>query len=76
MKQIEKYVPVMLACGGNENGAVDDILSKKVLRKLEQQNPGYIKSTADDLIAFIEELFGKGEMPLCIECIERLCRIM
>ncbi|MBO5417722.1 MAG: AAA family ATPase [Clostridia bacterium] len=76
MKQIEKYVPVMLACGGNENGAVDDILSKKVLRKLEHQNPGYIKSTADDLIAFIEELFGKGEMPLCIECIERLCRIM
>ena len=34
MKQIKAYVPVMVACGGTELDALDDILSKKVLRKL------------------------------------------
>ena len=28
-----------IACGGNEDEALDDIISKKILRKLESQNP-------------------------------------
>ena len=41
MKQIESYVPTYLACGGDELGALDDIIAKKVFRKLETQNPIY-----------------------------------
>lgn len=31
MKQIYSYVPVMVACGGKEIEAIDDILARKYL---------------------------------------------
>ena len=69
MKQIRAYVPVMVACGGTELEALDDILSKKVLRKLEAKNPVYVKNASNGLIAFIDDLFGFDMMPLCKEYI-------
>ena len=65
MKQIRTYVPVYVACGGKEIEALDDILAKKVMRKLEMQNPVYVKRSADDLCAFLDETFGENAMPLC-----------
>ena len=69
MKQIRAYVPVVVACGGTELEALDDILSKKVLRKLEAKNPVYVKNASNGLIAFIDDLFGMDKMPLCKEYI-------
>ena len=69
MKQIKAYVPVMVACGGTELDALDDILSKKVLRKLEAKNPVYVKNASNGLIAFIDDLFGMDKMPQCKEYI-------
>ena len=69
MKQIKAYVPVVVACGGTELEALDDILSKKVLRKLEAKNPVYVKNASNGLIAFIDDLFGMDKMPLCKEYI-------
>ena len=69
MKQIKAYVPVIVACGGTELEALDDILSKKVLRKLEAKNPVYVKNASNGLIAFIDDLFGMDKMPLCKEYI-------
>ena len=74
MKQIKGYVPVCIACGGMELDAIDDILSKKVLRKLEAQNPVYVKSMAEPLCAYLDELFGVDRMPLCKEYLHRLER--
>jgi len=68
------YIPVYVACGGDELFALDDILSKKVMRKLETQNPIYLRNSAEGLVAYIDELFGDGRMPLCKEFIERLQR--
>lgn len=65
MKQIREYVSVYRACGGSENEALDDIFSKKVLRKLESQNPTYIRNSAEGLINFLDELFGKEALPQC-----------
>ena len=72
MKQINQYIPVYVSCGGSELFALDDILSKKIIRKLETQNPVYLRSAADGLCLFIEELFGQDKMPLCIDAIKRL----
>ena len=72
MQQIRNYVPVIVACGGTELSALDDIMSKKVLRKLEAKNMVYVKSAAPGLISFIEELFGDEEMMLCKEYIEQI----
>ncbi len=72
MKQINQYIPVYVSCGGSELFALDDILSKKIIRKLETQNPVYLRSAADGLCLYIEELFGQDKMPLCIDAIKRL----
>ena len=65
MKQIDSFVPTFLACGGNELDALDDILSKKVFRKLETQNPIYVRNNVEALSAFLDELFGYDTMKLC-----------
>ena len=72
MQQIRNYVPVIVACGGTELSALDDIMSKKVLRKLETKNMVYVKSAAPGLISFIEELFGDDQMQLCKEYIQTI----
>ena len=74
MKQIREYVPIYMSCGGEELEALDDILSKKIIRKLETQNPIYLRRAAEGLCAYMEELFGVDRMPLCIDAIHRLQR--
>lgn len=72
MKQIRQYIPVYVSCGGTELEALDDILSKKVIRKLETQNPVYLRNASKELRAYINELFGEDAMPLCHNAIKRL----
>ena len=67
MKQIRSYVPVLVACGGTELEALDDILARKVFRKLESKNPVYVKQMADGTRAYLDELFGENKLPLCKE---------
>lgn len=74
MKQIKTYIPIYVSCGGDELDALDDILSKKVFRKLETQNPIYLRNSSEGLISFIDELFGHDKMSLCKEYIRRLQR--
>ncbi len=74
MKQILTYIPVYISCGGDELCALDDILSKKVIRKLETQNPIYLRHAAEGLISFIDDLFGEGNMPICRDHIMRILR--
>ena len=74
MKQILTYIPVYISCGGDELSALDDILSKKVIRKLESQNPIYLRHAAEGLISFMDTTFGEGNMPICRDHIERILR--
>ena len=74
MKQISMYIPLFVSCGGDELVALDDILSKKVIRKLETQNPIYLRNSAEGLISYLDELFGADKMLLCKEHIHRLER--
>ncbi|MDE7182137.1 MAG: AAA family ATPase [Clostridia bacterium] len=74
MKQITEYIPVYVACGGGELEALDDILAKKVMRKLGAQNPVYIRNNAEKFIRHMEELFGEDGLPLCKSHVERLLK--
>ena len=74
MKQINTYIPVFIACGGDELMALDDILAKKVIRKLETQNPIYLRGAAEGLLGYLDELFGPDRMTACKEAIQRLRR--
>ena len=69
MKQIHAYVPVLVACGGSELEALDDILSRKVFRKLESKNPVYVKQMSESLCTYLDDLFGIDKMPLCKEAV-------
>ena len=74
MKQINQYIPVYIACGGEELEALDDILSKKVMRKLETQNPIYLRNASEGLVSYLDELFGIDSMPQCKAYIRRMQR--
>ncbi len=73
-RQMEEYIPIYIACGGTEIEAVDDLLAKKVLRKMDSLNPVVIRYAMDDLEALFAQTFGKGNMPQCSESLERLRR--
>ncbi len=74
MKQIMTYVPVYVACGGDELDALDDILAKKVLRKLETQNMTYRKAELETLCDTFNEYFGTERMTRCLKAVRRIAR--
>lgn len=73
-RQMEEYIPVYLACGGTETEAVDDMLAKKVLRKLDGLSPVLIRYSMDALENVFETTFGLANMPLCRDSLDRLRR--
>ena len=72
MRQLENYVPIMLSCGGTELGALDDILSRKILRKMEQLSPTLLKNEVPRLRAWLLQVFGPNSLPQCQEYLGRL----
>ncbi len=74
MKQIMIYLPVYVACGGQELDALDDILAKKILRKLETQNMTYRASDMEAMCDTFNELFGNERMTRCLSTIRRIAR--
>ncbi len=72
VKHMGKFVPVYVACGGDETEAVDYFMAKKVLRKFEALNLALIRDEIDGYIEFLDKTFGKGKMAECIEFLLRL----
>ena len=72
MKQIRDYVPCYIACGGTEIGAIDFIVAKKVLRKFESLNLGFMKDELTKFNAYLDKVFGKNTMRICKEYVEYL----
>ncbi|MFS0555049.1 AAA family ATPase [Brevibacillus sp. 179-C9.3 HS] len=69
--QIEKFVPVYVACGGSKMEALDHLFAHKVLRKLEGRYETYLKDSLKELIELIESEFGRGEFMESISLIEQ-----
>ena len=59
MKQIKLFVPVFMACGGDELEGLDYMLTYKILRKFEALNLTFLKDELDELIVHLNKLFGK-----------------
>lgn len=72
VKHMRKFVPVYVACGGDETEAVDYFMAKKVLRKFEALNLALIRDEIDGYIEFLDKSFGKGKMSECTEFLLRL----
>ncbi len=69
---MKRFVPVYMACGGDELDGIDYFLSRKVLRKFEQLNIAYIRDEIDNYIDFLDKTFGKERMKECQEYLRRL----
>lgn len=72
---MKKFVPVYVACGGDEIAGVDYFIAKKILRKFEQLNIAYIKDEIDPFISFLDKTFGKNKMKECIDYVARLKKL-
>lgn len=69
---MRKFVPVYVACGGEEIDGVDYFVARKILRKFEQLNISYIRDEVDNYIEFMDKTFGKGKMKESIAYLLRL----
>lgn len=69
---MKKFVPIYVACGGDEIDGVDYFIARKILRKFEQLNVSYIRDEIDGFVEFLDKTFGKGKMKECEEYVLRL----
>ena len=69
---MRKFVPVFVACGGDEIRGIDYFIARKILRKFEQLNVAYIRDEIDGFVKFLNDNFGEGKMSECIEYLLRL----
>ena len=72
MKQMLLFVPAFVACGGTELDGIDYVLATKVFRKFEGLNLSLIRDEIRGLIAYLDAVFGRGQMKECIAYLERL----
>lgn len=59
MKQFRLFVPCYVGCGGDEYDALDHLITRKILHKLEALNISFIKNELKGLIVELNKLFGK-----------------
>ena len=72
MKQLKVFVPVYVACGGDEVEGIDYLLATKVYRKFEGLNLSLIRDEIKGLIRYMETLFGRNKMLECTAYLQRL----
>ncbi len=72
MKQLRDYVPCYIACGGTEIEAIDFMVAKKVLRKFESLNLGFMKDELTKFNNYLDKTFGKDQMAICKEYVNYL----
>ena len=58
LNQIVKLVPVFVACGGAKEDAIDFIVSRKIISKIEGRFEEYVKGALKDLLTLITKTYG------------------
>ena len=74
LKQILDFIPTFVACGGTEMGGLDYMLTYKIFRKFEGLNIAFMRDNIKKLVGHLEKTFGKGNMPLAKEYLERIAK--
>ncbi len=62
MNQLKNYIPIYIACGGEEMEAFDDFVYKKILRKLENKDALKVSNAISPFIEELNKIFGTNEM--------------
>lgn len=64
MNQIANLVPVFVACGGTKETAIDFMLSKKLVSKVEGRFEEYVKDALAGLVQLLNKTYGAGVLKL------------
>ncbi|SFW11360.1 hypothetical protein [Ruminococcus flavefaciens] len=75
LKQMNLFVPVYVACGGDELDGIDYILATKIFRKFESLNLAMLREELRELCAYMTKTFGKNKMNESIAYLERLQKL-
>lgn len=75
LKQMNLFVPVYVACGGEELDGVDYVLATKIFRKFESLNLAMLRDELKELCTHLQKLFGKNSMQESIAYLERLQKL-
>ena len=74
MNQIEALVPIFVASGGKKENALDFILARKVLIKLEGRFEEFVKPALKNILDLIDKTYGAKEFPLSRKQLNSLIR--
>lgn len=74
LTQIENIVPIYVACGGKKEEALDFILSRKVISKIEGRFEDYVKNALKDLLTLINKTYGEHTLKRCEQTINSILR--
>ena len=74
LNQITELVPVYVACGGVKEEALDILVSRKVISKLEGRFEEYVKNALRELLSLIQKQYGAGVLKHCEKEIQTLMR--
>ena len=75
LKQINLFVPVYVACGGEELDGIDYVLATKIFRKFESLNLAMLREELKELCTYMLKLFGRNTMKESIAYLERLQKL-
>ena len=64
MNQIANLVPVFVACGGTKETAIDFMLSKKLVSKIEGRFEEYVKDALANLIVLLHKTYGADALKM------------
>lgn len=64
INQITNIVPVFVACGGTKETAIDYMISKKLVAKIEGRFEEYIKDALRGLLDLLSATYGTGVLAL------------
>ena len=76
LNQIDNIVPVFVACGGKKETAIDFMLSKKLIGKIEGRFEDYVKGALKDLLDLINKTYGEGVLVRCEKTIKNIMRML
>lgn len=74
LNQIQIFVPTFVACGGKKEDALDFLLSRKILVKLEGRFEEYIKTGLKRLLTLLDKTYGAGTFVRSEQAIQNLIR--
>lgn len=71
IRQVEKYVSVYLAMGGNQKEAMDAVMTSRILPWLASKKEELVSETVGDFALVIDEIFGYENIPNAKETLIR-----